>query len=255
MRSTLLLLILSMFLHFSAEAQGRPTASNRSSKFSGGGMVMVKKKSDPRDKKMGLGGARRPESFENSGVEEGFNTLDQGNWDEAIDQLDDYSDSDPAAAYGLGVAYHQSGEVEKAIDVLEQSAENTDALYELGLIYAEQGEYDKAEEKFLELLMLDPEDAFAWYELGYLYLETGYYEDAAECFDIVLLIEPSDPDAPYELARIYAISGDVESALAALGQAFQNGFDDLGFVLEDPDLEEVRMTEQFDQLVDDYFQD
>lgn len=255
MKYTLLILILGLFFHFSANAQGRPTVANRSQKFSGGGMAMVKKKTNPKDKKMGLGGARRPETIENEEVGEAFNTLEEGNWAEAIDQLDDYSDTDPDAAYGLGVAYYQNGDVEKAIGVLEQNAENTDALYELGVIYSEQGDYDKAEEKFLELLTIDPEDEFAWYELGYLYLETGYYEDAFECFNNVLLIDSSDPDAPYELARIYAISGDVDGALRALNQAFQNGFDDLEFVQEDPDLETVTSTDGFAELVDHYFRD
>ncbi|MCB0547693.1 MAG: tetratricopeptide repeat protein [Phaeodactylibacter sp.] len=259
MQQIIFFLLLSLMFQFGADAQNKPIATNRSSKFTGGSTAMVRTKTKPKDKKMGLGSPVRPENIENEEVGEAFNTLEQGNWDEAIDQLDDYSENDPDAAFGLGFAYYLDGQTDKAIEAFEQMAEldpeNPEALYFLGLLYAEQGNYEQAEDKFLSLLMMDPSDDGAWYELGFLYLDTEYYSDAADCFNNVLLISPEDPDAPYELARIYAISGKIRDALTALELAFSNGFSDADFVREDPDLEEVRSTERFDELMEIYFPD
>ena len=42
-----------------------------------------------------------------------------GNYDAAIDQLEEYSNSDATAAYGLGFAYHQEGDSDKALEAFE----------------------------------------------------------------------------------------------------------------------------------------
>ena len=258
MKNTLLLLLLPLLFQISVYGQNdRVTASGKTAKFGSGSMAMVKTRTKPKDKKMGLSGPRRPDNIENEDVGAAFNTLEEGNYDDAIEQLDDYSDSDPDAAFGLGFAYYLDGQTDRAIEAFQQMAEldpeNTDALYYLGLIYAEEGDYEKAEEKLLDLLTINPMDETAWYELGFLYLDAGYYEDAYECFDTVLLINPEDPDAPYEMARLHAISGNTEEALSALELAFANGFYDAEFVRMDPDLEEVRNTEAYEELMATYF--
>ncbi|GJM32085.1 MAG: hypothetical protein DHS20C18_10860 [Saprospiraceae bacterium] len=262
MKYLLLSLMFGLFLQFTTHAQVKPkplNIANKPAKFTNNNPLKTKTKTKPKDKKMGLGVLRRPESIENNDVANAYSSLDQESWETAIDQLDDFSESDPDAAFGLGFAYYQEGEIDNAIAAFEQAVEldpnNTDALFGLGLIYVEQDNYEKAEEKFIEVLSIDPEDAEAWYELAFLYLDSGYYEEASMFFENVLLINPDDPDAPYELSRLHAINGNTEAALSSLEMAFKNGFEDATFVLEDPDLEEVRSTETFAELMNMYFPD
>ncbi len=260
MKNSLLLLLLALLFQFSLYGQGRqPSTTDKTPKFSGGSMAMVKTRTKPKDKKLGLGAPVRPEAIENENVGAAFDTMEEGDYDVAINQLDDYSESDPDAAFGLGFAYYLDGQTDQAIEAFRQVAgldpENTEALYFLSLIYEEQGDYEKAESVLLDLLLIEPLDPLAWYELGFLYLDAGYYQDAFDCFENVLFIDPEDPDAPYEIARIHAISGNTQEALNALELAFENGFYDEDFVREDPDLEEARNTERFAELMDEYFSD
>ncbi|MCB0628167.1 MAG: tetratricopeptide repeat protein [Saprospiraceae bacterium] len=260
MKQLFLFMSLGLFLLCSTplNSQSKPPASNgKMAKLTSATAVRGKTKTPPKDKKMGLDAMRRPETIENDNVAAAYDQLDSKNWGDAIDNLDDYAESDADAAFGLGYAYAQNEQPDKAIEayqhVLELDESNTDALYELAEVLREQGRYQEAEEKFLALLEIDPMDIFAWYELGYIYLETGFNEDAAECFEAILDIDESDADALYELSRLAAIDEDIDLALDYLERALESGFDDEEFIREDPDLENLLDTERFDELMEQYF--
>ncbi len=257
MKFSILFLIAAMLFSNALAAQNRSGATApKSSKLENKTVAMAKTKTKPKDKKMGLGSFNRPDEIENNTVGEALNAVESGNTEAAIDQLDDYAETDPDAAYGLGFAYFENGDVDKAVETFEQAVEldssNIDAHFVLGLVYADEGEYGKAEEQFIQVLEIDPENADAWYELGFLYLNVELYEEATTCFNLVSLIDPDNADAPYELARLYAIQGDTEAALDQLELALQNGFSDLDLVSIDPDLDELRGTEKYGELKTEY---
>ena len=240
---------------------GKPAAGgfNQPARFGNSGLTMDKTKTKPKDKKMGLASLERPEKIENPAVGNAFGTLESGDWDAAIDQLDDFAGKDADAAYGLGFAYFQDGQLDKAISAYQKAIQldpnNLEALYDLGLVYEEKGEYAKAEAQFIRMLRIDAADTDAWYELGFLYTMADLEQDAFNCFNQVLAIDPTDPDAPFELCRLYAISGNLDKALEKLEQAFKNGFEEVDLLLEDESLEELRSTERFEELMAQYFPD
>lgn len=260
MKHTILILLLALLAQTSLLAQTRPSRPGSDPKITSANAAMAKAKTKPKDKKMGLSPVRHTEKVENTNVARAINTLEAGDVNTAIDQLDDYANSDTDAAYGLGLAYFQSGDTEKAMATLERATQldnsNSDAWYELGLLYTEAGEYEKAEEAFLQILMENPEDADAWYELGFLYsMNPDLAEEAEACFSAVLMLNPSDPFAPFEMSRLLALKGDVDGALGKLEIALQNGFADVEVIQEDADLEAVRETDAFAALMEQYFPD
>lgn len=257
MKPSMLFLIAGLLFSMELYAQNRTGATApASNKLEKKTVAMAKVKTKPKDKKMGLGSFNRPDEVENTTVSEALNAVQSGNEETAIDQLDDYAATDPDAAYGLGFAYFENGNVDKAVESFEQAVEldskNIDALFVLGLVYAEEGEYGKAEEQFIHILEMDPENADAWYELGFLYLNTELYDDAAACFHLVNQIDPANPDAPYELARLHAVQGNPEEALEQLELALKNGFSDLELISIDPDLEVVRGAQKYSELKASY---
>jgi tetratricopeptide (TPR) repeat protein len=207
---------------------------------------------------MGLGSPVQSDPIENEKVAKAFNMMDMGKTKAAIDQLDDFSENDGDAAYGLGVAYYQLGKPEKAIEAWEHAVEldstDNDVLYQLGLIYEEQHDLEKAEQAFITMIENDPKDADAWYELGYLYsLIPDLQQDAEDCFNVVMELDPSDPYAAFELSRLMAQKNNQKGALAKLEIAFKNGFKDLDLVEADADLNVIESTAQYKALIAKYF--
>lgn len=258
MKQFIFLALLGFLLQGSLYAQTQPVRPGQTPKLASGAPLMKKTKTNPKDKKMGLTSIRHTENIENRAVAQGFNALESGNVDAAIDQLDDYSNTDPDAAFGLGMAYYRNGQADKAIAQLERATDmdktNSDALFELGQIYVEEGDFSKAEEQYLQILAENPKDAETWYELGFVYsLSPEFYQDAEYCFYEAERNDPDDPYASYELSRLLALQDDVDGALEKLEDAFKKGFDDPDTVREDPDLDAVRETEAFNALMDRYF--
>jgi|SRR5690349_17843270 len=80
------------------------------------------------------------------------------------------------------------------IDQLDDyAATDNDALFGLGLAYADLGDYDRAEEFFIRILEKNPLDADAWYALGVLYDHLGLDEAAQGCWEAVMEIDPEYP--------------------------------------------------------------
>lgn len=220
-------LILLFAMAFGASAMllaqtGTPARPGQDPKISQEDAAMKKAKTKPKDKKMGLGNPAQTDPIENEKVAKAFNMLDMGKAKAAVDQLDDFSETDADAAYGLGVAYYQMGEIEKAIKALEHAvaldSTDNDALYQLGQIYEEQNDFEKAELSFITMIENDANDADGWYELGYLYsLIPDLQEDAEACFNIVVELEPTDPFAPFELSRLSAQKKGPKRSLEAIG--------------------------------------
>lgn len=59
------------------------------------------------------------------------------------------------------------------------------------------------------------------YDLGVRYLSEGNYEDAIIAFTAAIDIDPKQPDAYLKIAEAYVAIGDIDSAIAALEQGYE----------------------------------
>ncbi|XP_010276393.1 PREDICTED: uncharacterized protein LOC104611152 [Nelumbo nucifera] len=85
-----------------------------------------------------------------------------------------------------------------------------------------------------------------------LYKRNGKYEEALEKFESVLGSKP-DPDevavASYNVACCYAKLNQIQAGLSALEDALTNGYEDFKKIRTDPDLANLRTSEEFDPLL------
>jgi tetratricopeptide (TPR) repeat protein len=63
-------------------------------------------------------------------------------------------------------------------------------------------------------------------------------------------LAPGNPVVWYNLGCSHSLLGDMERSLEALRRALTLGYDDLEFMLKDPDLAAVRRTREFKVLLD-----
>ncbi|KAK1429049.1 hypothetical protein QVD17_11248 [Tagetes erecta] len=82
--------------------------------------------------------------------------------------------------------------------------------------------------------------------------KSGKYDEALEKFESVLGSKP-EPDeasvASYNVACCYSKLNQVQAGLSALKDALQSGYEDFKRIRTDPDLENLRKSEEFDPLL------
>lgn len=105
--------------------------------------------------------------------------------------------------------------------------------------------------KFVEeLVKTRPNFVQALFVLGDAYTRKGFYKEGLEIDKRLVKLRPDDPIVYYNLACSLSLLGDVKGALKALKKAVLLGYDDLGYILEDKDLENLRKTEAFKNFLD-----
>lgn len=83
----------------------------------------------------------------------------------------------------------------------------------------------------------------------------GKYNEALEKFESVLGSKPEPEEsavASYNVACCYSKLNQIKAALSALGDALKDGFEDFKRIRTDPDLANVRETEEFESLLKKY---
>ena len=108
-----------------------------------------------------------------------------------------WCDTDIAARYLLGAAYHNYGWHDEALDEYDATwklaVENgTRAMHSAGRIWRMRDNRDRARQCFERALALTPASADIWYELGILHKEAGQPDAAVAAFGEALRYEPAN---------------------------------------------------------------
>ena len=85
--------------------------------------------------------------------------------------------------------------------------------------------------------------------LGSLYTQHGRIDEGLEMDRKAIRLSPDNPNAYYNLACSLTLKTQKKEALEALGKAIDLGYDDLKWLLEDPDLKSLHNDPQFEALI------
>ena len=109
---------------------------------------------------------------------------------------------DEAGYYNnLGVAYGNAGEIDQAIEALDQAAQlrpeiGGDAYYNLGVLLTNSGQMADAAAAYQRAVTLDPTNAEAYYQMGIAYFGTAAtIPDSIPAFEKYLELSPDGPNA------------------------------------------------------------
>ena len=81
--------------------------------------------------------------------------------------------------------------------------------------------------------------------LGDAYTRKGFYQEGLEIDKRLVKLKPEDPVAHYNLACSLSLTGTIEQAMKELKQAVLLGYEDLAYIIEDPDLKNLRKHPHF----------
>lgn len=102
---------------------------------------------------------------------------------------------------------------------------------------------------FLEgVVHRDPNYVEALQVLGDNYTRRGKFTEGMQIDETLSKLLPDDPTVLYNLACSYALTRRIEQAASALNRALDRGYNDLKWLLKDPDLENLRAHELFKSI-------
>ncbi len=84
--------------------------------------------------------------------------------------------------------------------------------------------------------------------LGEAYTRKGFYKEGLKVDQRLVKLKPEDPIVHYNLACSLSLVGKVDEAMKELKKAVLLGYDDFSYILEDPDLENVRNSSTFEEF-------
>lgn len=97
-----------------------------------------------------------------------------------------------------------------------------------------------------------PGDVITMEMLAGLYTRAGRVEEGLRLDQKIVQLEPGNPVGHYNLACSHALMDSPQEALAALRKALESGYNDVRWMLEDPDLEELRNFPGFNDLLSEF---
>jgi tetratricopeptide (TPR) repeat protein len=89
-------------------------------------------------------------------------------------------------------------------------------------------------------LKSSPQEIGVLVALGDIYTRSGLYERGLEVDRRLVALRPDDPTFRYNLACSQSLLGSVDEAFGTLERAVTLGYDELDYLLRDPDLANVR---------------
>jgi len=132
---------------------------------------------------------------------------------------------------------------------LENNPDNSVLHKQLGKIYQAQSLYNNAIEQYERVLSQNPESIEAVYDLATLYADQGQYPTAIAYMKQTIVLQPENPAHDYNIACLYAIQKMPVAAMSYLKKALGKGYTNWNLIRTDDDLQSIRETEEFKQLI------
>lgn len=131
---------------------------------------------------------------------------------------------------------------------LEADPGNAELHYMLGELLQHRGDQEAALVEFNKSLSVKRSPR-ALHKLAVIYAMKGDYARAIQFLEEMTTLKPDDPDVYYNLACSYSQLGRVDDALRSLRNALVKGFNKWDILKNDPDLENVRVTEGYKTMI------
>jgi tetratricopeptide (TPR) repeat protein len=180
------------------------------------------------------------------------------------------ADDDASLWNRLGIAYQAElkyGPARKAYKKsLHFRKDFAEPWNNLGTTYYMQNKYGKSVKYYERAIRLNGESASMHMNLGTSYYHLNHFDKAVLEYRAALVLDPNiltkhsamgtvvetregDPKYYYYLAKTFANLGRVDEAVHYLRRAFEDGFNDLKQLNEDPDFKKINQAPEYVELL------
>lgn len=125
----------------------------------------------------------------------------------------------------------------------------SEKYYKLGAKHEDKGEIKHAIEKYKKSSTLSTKAKKPLQKLALLYTKTRDYDMAISTYLRLLQIYPRNYSCDYNIACLYALKRDEQNSCIWLKKAIDNGYTNWSLIQKDPDLEYIRNTPCYREMV------
>jgi len=140
----------------------------------------------------------------------------------------------------------------KIMKRLEQAPGNHALHYQMGALHEKKGAMDEALAHYRKALAAKPDFIQALNNMGFIYMQRNDYKASVSFFKKIVEMRPSHGSAYYNIACIYALENKKGEALSYFEEALKNGFTNWSHIMSDKDLQNIRGTDRFKRLKENY---
>jgi len=139
--------------------------------------------------------------------------------------------------------------IESLTKLIALFPDNAGLKFALGNTYREENRLKEAAEQYIQAIAIRSDFALAVNNLAIVYSMVGKYDRALALFQRKIELQPDAPVAYYLTACIYAKQHKIDLSVDWLKKSIQMGFDDFEYLGSDPNLENIRHTHYFQDLL------
>jgi tetratricopeptide (TPR) repeat protein len=132
---------------------------------------------------------------------------------------------------------------------LKLTPENAALHFKLANLYERKGDLDSAIRHYKMALFHQPGFSSALNNLAIAYAIKGEYDKALTAFKKLITLQPDSANVHYSIACILARQNKVEESIEWLKTAIQNGYDNWNSIKNDKNLENIRSTSSYQNLI------
>ena len=183
-----------------------------------------------------------------------------GRYDEAVELAETLFEEGDGDSYNFvnfitrGYAYYKAGNLKGALDdfilAIADYDKYSSAYFYKARIYERLGDEAMAKMDYAKVVELE-EESESYRCIPYAYLSLGEKEKAVEYME-KRLEEEEDKGNLYDAACLYSLMGEKEKALDYLERSFQKGWRSFVHMDNDSDLDNIRDTQRYKDLVAKY---
>jgi len=167
---------------------------------------------------------------------------------------DDHIRSARASAHAkLGKEFLEKNEDSLALEqfllALKDDSSNVANLYNVGNFYLRRMQYNKAIGYYEQAIAVDSNSPEVYNNLAVAFLRSGEYSKAEKLLKDLLNANQEYFVAAYNLARVYSAMNEPDAAVERLRQAIGLGFTNWQLIKNDPDLDNIRKSKAFLDLL------
>ena len=182
-----------------------------------------------------------------------------GNLDAAINHYIEALNRQPGDArvhYNLGLALAKQGKTDNAVEhyrtALKLEPDNADAHYNLANVQVKQNKLNEAAGHYQKALAIKPDFIQAMFNLAFVHATQKDYDRSISVLVQSAKLQPDNPGIYYNVAGLYAVQNKETESLQWLETAFQKGYKNCPMARTDRDLDSIRSTAQYRELMQRY---
>lgn len=183
-----------------------------------------------------------------------------GRYDEAVELAESLFEDGDGDSYNVnnfytrGYAYYKAGNLKSALDDFIMAIADYDQYAPIyfyrARIQEQLGNKEMAKADYEKVVELEEKDE-SYNSIPYAYLALGNKEKAVEYMEKILE-EEEDKGNLYDAACLYSLMGEKEKSLDYLEKSFQKGWRAFVHMENDSDLDNIRDTQRYKELVEKY---